>query len=249
MISQKEFDKHLEEYHKKTFITGYLKEFVYGGIDGIVTTFAVVAGFSGAEILSENVATALPIATVLLFGLANLFADGLSMGIGDFLSSRAEKKLYEENLRKEQLEFINNPAYEYAETKFILKQKGVSLEDANTLLEIYKKYPEFWTEFMMQYELEMAPPDESPSKKAIATFTSFILFGLIPLLPYIFGLQTNKLFLISAISASIALVILGTLRSFFTKEKMVVSIAETFILGFLAGSVAYGVGLLFANKL
>ncbi len=249
MISKDEFDEHLKTYHKQSTISGYLREMVYGGTDGIVTTFAVVAGFSGADILANDTGVSLPIIAVLLFGMANLLADGLSMGIGDFLSSRAEKKQYEDNLKRELQELDDNLEFEYAETQYILKNKGIAEEDAGALLNIYQKYPDFWIEFMMRYELNLAPPDDSPFKGALVTFLSFIVFGLIPLIPYILRIQALNMFIVSSISAIIALTLLGILRSKFTSEKVISSIFETVILGIIAGSVAYGVGLIFGSNL
>ncbi len=249
MISQEEFEEHIKVYHRKSTISVHLKEVVYGGIDGIVTTFAVVAGFTGAEMLGDGMGNGLPIIVVLLFGLANLFADGLSMGIGDFLSSRAEKKQYEDSLKREMLEVKNNLEYEQKETIYILMDKGISEHDAKGLLEIYQKYPDFWMEFMMRYELEMSPPDEAPFKGALATFLSFITFGFIPLIPYVFRFGAVNMFLISSISAIVALSLLGIFRSKVTNEKVLLSISETVFLGVVAGGVAYGVGLLFGGKL
>ncbi|MEZ4104630.1 MAG: VIT1/CCC1 transporter family protein, partial [Candidatus Paceibacterota bacterium] len=85
---------------KDSPITEYFKEVIYGGIDGIVTTFAVVAGFSGA-MLSNNDTTQFTFVVVLLFGLANLFADATSMGLGNFLSVRSDNDLYVANRNKE----------------------------------------------------------------------------------------------------------------------------------------------------
>lgn len=67
----------------------YLGEVILAGNDGIVTTFAVVSGFSGAALM-DGTALRLSIGVVMLFGLANLFSDGLSMGIGNFLARKAE---------------------------------------------------------------------------------------------------------------------------------------------------------------
>ena len=61
----------------------FLKSIVYGGLDGIITTFAVVAGVAGASLSSS---------IVLILGFANLIADGISMAVGDFLSSKAERE-------------------------------------------------------------------------------------------------------------------------------------------------------------
>lgn len=63
----------------------FLGEFVYGGIDGVVTTFAVVAGATGWS-LDVNV--------ILILGFANLIADGVSMSIGNYLSTQAERDQY-----------------------------------------------------------------------------------------------------------------------------------------------------------
>lgn len=65
-------------------IKKYLPEFVYGGIDGAVTTFAIVAGVVGASLSP---------AIILILGFANVLADGFSMGISNFLSQTSENDL------------------------------------------------------------------------------------------------------------------------------------------------------------
>lgn len=70
--------------HLKKHVEDYLSEFVYGGIDGAVTTFAVVAGATGARF---------DIKIVLVLGFANLIADGFSMGVGSYLSTKSEQEL------------------------------------------------------------------------------------------------------------------------------------------------------------
>mgnify|MGYP001588355272 FL=1 len=103
MASQEESLKklkiHLKEEHNISPFSTYLKEIVYGGNDGIVTTFAVVSGFSGAQSLIGNTIT--PAFTVLLFGLANLFADSVSMSLGNFISLRSQQDQYNSEKSKE----------------------------------------------------------------------------------------------------------------------------------------------------
>src|SRR3989338_7332916 len=103
-----DLEKHLKEEHKISTFSTYLKEIVYGGNDGIVTTFAVVAGFTGANTSLGS----LGYMTVLLFGLANLFADGTSMGLGNFLSTRSEHDRFHEEKNKELKEIHENPQME-----------------------------------------------------------------------------------------------------------------------------------------
>ena len=237
--------KHLEEVHGRTALTGYLKELVYGGIDGIITTFAVVAGFAGATLMDGE--SVIPVTIVLIFGLANLFADGFSMGVGDFLSSRAEKKLFEKEQKKELDEISRNCEFEITETLTILKERGFSDEDAGTLAEIYSRNTDFWVDFMMRYELDMPMPDESPARGAAVTFLSFLCFGSVPLLPYMFDLSVNGgNFILASIAATFALAVLGVIRARFTRENMFLSMAEIVGLGMFAAFIAYFVGTLFA---
>lgn len=239
--TEREFRHHLESEHKKTPFSTYLKEIVYGGTDGIITTFAVVAGFSGAQRDGGNI----PLITVLLFGLANLFADGVSMGLGNFLSIRADKDLYRTEKDKEHHEIIHNQHMEQSETEHILKSKGFSDSEAAQIARLYMKNPDYWTEFMMREELNMAnPEDHNPLYTGIATFISFVVFGSIPLVPYIVR-QNGPLFSLSILFTLIALVTLGYLRFRVTKESLARSLGEVVILGSSAATIAYFVGTFF----
>lgn len=239
------FEQHLIDEHNKSSLTDNLKEVVYGGIDGIVTTFAVVAGFSGVTTLGDSSNLNMPVVVVLLFGLANLFADGFSMAVGEFLSARAEKKLYLKEYKKELKEMEKNIDFEYDESLDLLKKQGISEEDARAIIDIYKKYPHFWADFMMRYELEMSHPDHSQFRGALITFISFLCFGVIPLIPYMINFKVGNLFSISYAFTCLALLILGGLRARFTKENVLLSIVEIVGLGTVAAMIAYFVGSLF----
>ncbi|HLD01958.1 MAG TPA: VIT1/CCC1 transporter family protein [Patescibacteria group bacterium] len=236
--------EHLKKEHQASPIQTYLKEIVYGGNDGIVTTFAVVAGFTGAQ-----AASAIPqysFLTVLLFGLANLSADAASMGLGNFLSLRAEKDVYKSEEDKERHEVRTHPEDEKKETIEILQEKGFSQEDANALTKIYATNENYWVSFMMNYELEMANPSkENPTLTALATFSSFILFGFIPLLPYLLLKDEPGVFLFSCLSTFSALVMLGVLRFRVTTGGLLRSISEIVLVGGTASTIAYLVGTFF----
>lgn len=241
-FTKNDLDNHLKESHNKTFFSDYLKEIVFGGVDGIVTTFAITAGFAGSAITSESSgAVVLPIAAVLIFGFANLLADGFSMGVGEFLSARAEKKNYEKEFLKEKESIVDELDFEIKETIFLLKEKGFNDEDAKKLVEIFQKNHKYWAEFMVNYEIGIFDYDGSPLKQAFATISSFIFFGFIPLISYVFSFEENQ-FLFSIFFSFIALIILSILRALVTKEPYFKSIFETLILGILAGAIAFGVG-------
>lgn len=235
---------HLQQEHRVSPLQTYLKEIVYGGSDGIVTTFAVVAGFTGAS-AGASIAT-YSIATVLLFGLANLFADGASMGLSNFLSLRAEKDVYKGEQEKEYHEVKNNPDMEKAETIEILVNKGFTEQQAQELTRIYATNQSYWVEWMMNNELELPnPTGENPFLTGLATFSAFIVFGSIPLLPYILGMPTQNIFMYSCIAAFSALVVLGLIRFKVTGENILRSVLEIVALGGTSAAIAYFVGTFF----
>lgn len=237
--------EHLKNEHKISPVQTYLKEIVYGGSDGIITTFAVVAGFSGAQ--AGSVVSTYPYAIVLLFGLANLFADATSMGLSNFLSLRSEKDLYRAEEQKELYEIRNHPKEEKEETIEILKQKGFSEKDAIAMALLYAKNEKYWLSFMMNDELEMPnPKGENPLLTGLATFSAFMVFGFIPLIPYVVGGGHDNLFYYSIASAFSALFLLGLVRYKVTGESVVRSVSEVLLIGGLSATIAYVVGTFFA---
>ena len=239
-----DLEGHLAREHRQTPFSQYLREIVYGGNDGIVTTFAVVAGFAGAQ--KDPASSAVPVISVLLFGLANLIADGLSMSLGSFLSLRANQDVYKNTKAKEHHEITHEPDNEYAETLEILRRKGFAEKDARTVATLYRKNTPYWTEFMMKDELEMANPEnEKPMFVALSTFFSFLAFGIIPLLPYILAIKITALFPLSVAFTGIALLLLGLLRGIVTQRAALRAIVETLVVGGISTSAAYVVGSFF----
>lgn len=240
--------EHLAEEHRQSPFASYFKEVIYGGVDGIVTTFAVVAGFSGAA-LSNDTTMQLSFAVVLLFGLANLFADATSMGLGNFLSVKSEQDLYNSARDKETHEVRHNAEMEYEETITIMMQKGFSKEDSITLAGIYRKNETYWVDFMMNHELEMPDPrDENPIHTGLATFVSFLIFGAIPLLPFIFLSSASPAFVfkMSIAGTFTALVLLGLLKWRVIGSSLPKSLFEVVVVGGVAALIAFFVGTLFS---
>lgn len=233
--------KHLEEEHKITPFSAYLKEIVYGGNDGIITTFAIVAGFAGAQ---ANLIQ-LPVYTVLLFGFANLFADGVSMALGNLLSIRSEQDVYANEKSKEMHEIKHNTEMERIESVQILITRGFTKPQAEQLISIYMTNPKYWVDFMMNQELELPNPEkDNPSMMSLVTFISFVCFGFIPLTPYVF-FHGSSLFIASIFTTAIALFLLGVMRWRISKQSFIRSVGEMLLLGGAAAIVAYVVGTLF----
>jgi VIT1/CCC1 family predicted Fe2+/Mn2+ transporter len=244
-LKQEEFQKHLEKEHKVNPVSANLKEIVYGGTDGIVTTFAVVAGFAGAT-GGNSMIVGVSVITVLIFGLANLFADGVSMSLGNFLSIRADKDIYKKNKEKERDEIRKSKDFELSETALLLETKGFTKDQAQKITELYAENEEYWVDFMMRYELGLPnAEDENPIVSSVATFIAFILFGSIPIAPYILFQSSLNIFLYSVTATALALIILGYLRGKVANMKYTRTVLESLLLGGTAAFVAYLVGTLF----
>lgn len=217
----------------------YIGDVVYGGLDGIVTTFAVVSGVAGAQ-LGVNV--------VLILGLANLLADGFSMATGAYLSAKSEREYYQRELARERWEVEHMPEAERAELYEIYRQQGYPDEDARHMVEIKTRDPERWVEAMMVEELNLLPDERKPLYSALATFAAFVLAGVLPLLVYLTGLLIavpgEARFPVAAGLSGIALFGLGAAKVYVTRLNPLRSGLEMLVVGGLAAGVAYGVGIL-----
>lgn len=234
--------------HQRSAVTDHFKEVVYGGVDGIITTFAVVAGFSGAS-LSSDTTSQLSFSIMLLFGLANLFADATSMGLGNFLSVRSEHDLYRVKREKEKQLIEGDTEAELKETVLLLEYKGFSREDAAAVAALYQRNEEYWLDFMMTHELELADPRrDNPLYTGLATFCSFVVFGAVPLIPFMFSMSNDStdVFLLSLLGTFSALIILGLLKWYIIGTKLTYALFEVLVVGGAAATIAYFVGTFFS---
>ncbi len=217
----------------------YIKSIVYGGLDGIVTTFAVVAGVNGASLAAG---------VVLILGFANLVADGLSMAIGDFLSTKSEQEYQRTERAREQWEVEHYPEGEKKELRELYEAKGISADDARQMVETVSRHPKAWVDIMMVEELGILADEESPFKNALTTFLSFAVFGFMPLLTSVLAqfvpfLSRNS-FAVSAALVAVTLFALGAAKTKITGRPWLGSGLETLVVGGITAAAAWGVGKL-----
>lgn len=214
----------------------YLGEFVYGGIDGSVTTFAVVAGSVGAGLDS---------AIIIILGFANLFADGFAMSIGAYLSTRSEQDNYEKHKKVEYYEVEAFPEVERQEVEEIYRQKGFDGELLQQVVDVITSDKDRWVDVMMKEELHMMKHTKSAFMVGLVTYISFISIGLIPLSLYVWDYLagfSGNLFLGTSILTSLGFILIGLLKTYVTETNRIKGISETLLLGILAAFVAYYVG-------
>jgi len=228
--------KRVHEFHK-VGQGQYIKSVVYGGLDGVVTTFAIVAGVVGADLKSG---------IILILGFANLFADGLSMAVGDYLSSKAEQEFIKAERTREEWEMENHPEGEKQEMIELYNSKGYSIEDATQIVTLMLKNEKAFVDTMMVEELGLLEETESPIKNALATFFSFAIFGFVPLFIYLITMIIPQLasntFLLASILTGLTLFSLGALKTRFTDKSWFKSGMEMLIVGGLAAAAAYFIG-------
>ena len=211
----------------------YLRDWVYGGIDGSVTTFAVVTGVSGAE-LSTRI--------ILILGMANLLADGFSMAASNYLGTRTERQ-EEDALRARERRHIDVDAEgEREEVRQILAAKGFTDADLERAVAIVTSDRERWIDFMMSEEYGVARATRSARAAALATFSAFSLCGLVPLLPFV--LSMPNAFAISVVMTAITFFLIGSARSRWLLLPWWRAGAETLAVGGIAAALAYGAGWL-----
>lgn len=217
----------------------YLGEMVYGGLDGIITTFAVVSGVAGAQLGTP---------VILILGLANLFADGFSMATGAYLSTKSEQEYYRKEYERETWEVEHFPDGERAELEEVYLRRGFSEEEARQMVEIQSRDPKRWVQAMMVDELEMLEDKANPLVNALVTFGAFVLAGATPLLVYLLGLafpiSSQVSFPVSLGLSALALFGLGAAKVLVTRLNPLRSGLEMLVVGGLAAGVAYLVGAL-----
>lgn len=234
-IDEATLQRHRAEERHGHRLGASIREIVYGGNDGIVTTFAVVAGTVGAD---------LPHSIVIILGLANLLADGLSMATGAYLSEKSDQAQWERIRAEEMKEIAEIPDIERAEVAEYFAKLGFAGADLERAVEIVTADKERWVDVMMVSEHGHAGSEDSkPLLDGVMTFLSFVTFGAIPLLPYFLGVPEKSRFTVAIIGTAIALVLLGGARSYVTKEKPYRGPLEIVFVGALGAVVAYGVGV------
>ena len=218
---------------------GFLKDSIYGAIDGAVTTFAVISSAAGAG-LSSGI--------VIVLGLANLLADGFSMAAGNFSGTRAENQAARKARREEEEEIDKHPEGEREEIRQIFAAKGFEGEVLEEIVTVITADRERWVDTMMQEEHGQAGGLPSAGKAALATFVAFLLIGGIPLAAYLVDLARPDLmadpFWPACLLTGCAFFAIGAVKSRFVDQHWALGGAETLGIGALAAGMAYGVGAL-----
>jgi VIT1/CCC1 family predicted Fe2+/Mn2+ transporter len=210
-----------------------VRDIVLGMSDGLTVPFALAAGISGAVAASHLVVTA---------GVAELAAGGISMGLGGYLAARSEIEHYESEERREFEETEKMPDEERNEIEVIFRSYGMSGKDLQNAVDAITSNRKRWVDFMMKYELGLDKPNPREAPRSAATIGgSYVVGGIVPLLPYFLMPDARSALVISIVVTAIALTIFGAVKGRFTGVSPVRSALQTLTIGGLAAAVAFAV--------
>jgi VIT1/CCC1 family predicted Fe2+/Mn2+ transporter len=216
--------------------TSYLRDLVYGAIDGTITTFAVVAGVVGASLRPT---------VIIILGVANLVADGFSMAASNFLATRSEREQRERVKREEERHVASFPEGEREEVRQIYAAKGFTGADLERAVEIITADRKRWIDTMLQEEHGLPSSSLQPFRSGAATFVAFVAVGTVPLLAFLYDWLVGALtrpFMWSSLLTAMAFFSVGALKGRFVDLPAWRAGAETLAVGGIAALAAYGLG-------
>ena len=219
---------------------GHIGDAVLGGIDGGVTTFAIVAGAAGGGFSAT---------VMVVLGVANLLADGFSMAVSNYQSVRSQRELIAEARRMERAHISAIPGGEREEIRQIFAGKGFQGETLERIVDTITGDEGLWVDTMIREEHGLELQTRSPFRAGAVTFGAFSLAGLVPLLPFVLSpllyalLPGVSLFALSAFATGMVFFAVGAAKGRYLGQSALRGGAETLVTGGAAAALAYAVGM------
>jgi vacuolar iron transporter family protein len=207
----------------------YLRDWIYGGIDGTITTFAIVAGVVGAD---------MPGSVVLVLGLANLIADGFAMGAGNYSGTKAEIDDYQRLLAIERKHIEVEPSGEREEIRQIFAGKGFDGPELERIVDVITADKERWAKTMAVEEYGLSPALKSPIRAALSTSAAFVLSGLVPLISYLAAYSLTA----CVVATGLVFFGIGAAKSRWSLAGWLRSGTETLVIGMSAAGLSFWIG-------
>lgn len=230
-------DHHFHEQHSTS--SDLLRDIVIGMSDGLTVPFALAAGLTGAI---DNTSL------IIIAGLAEVAAGSIAMGLGGYLAGQTEVDHYNAELKREYEEVELLPEKEREEVREFFEGLGLSKDIQEKAVVELTKDKDVWVKFMMKHELGMEKPDEKRAgKSAFNIALSYIIGGLVPLLPYFFVSGTLQGLKISAVITLICLFIFGYYKSKLTGVSPLKGGLKVMFIGALAASAAFIIARIIQN--
>jgi len=220
---------HQEDWH--TPKGRLIREFVFGANDGIVTLIGFLVGVTGALTSTRP---------IILASVALIIAGSVSMMIGAYLSSKAQREFFEHEIAREQWEIKNMPDMEIAEVRDHYRGMGFSESETDMIVKRITSDPKLWLRFMMHEELGMTEESfDNPLTSGLVVGAAYFVASWIPVMPYFF-IDQIPVALLWAIVLSLALMVgIGFIKARLGGTSLWKSAGEMALLGSLAAAIGY----------
>ena len=183
---------------------------------------------------------------VVTAGLAEVAAGAIAMGLGGYLAAKTDQQHYDAERAREFREVDEVPDREIAEVRDILVGYGMTPEQAAPVVDAMCKDRNRWVDFMMRFELGLEPSEPARARKSAATIGgSYIVGGLVPLVPYLVTHELRTALWVSVGSTLAALLAFGFVKARFTGINPIKGAAQTALIGGLAAGAAYAIASMF----
>ena len=212
----------------------YLSDAVLGGVDGCITTFAIV---------SSSVGMGLPSVAVLILGIANIVADGFSMAASNYQAVVSRRDYLKAVRASEEKHIDLVPEGEKEEVRQIFARKGFEGDVLEQIVQVITADRDVWVDTMLKDEHGLQTDIPSPLFAAIATFLAFLSVGLMPLIPFMLPvIEEKEIFPVSITVALSVFLVIGAVKGKLLKQSMVRAALQTFSIGGVAAGLAYLIG-------
>jgi len=214
---------------------GKIRSIILGLNDGLISTFTLLIGVAAATLISTGSNS-----IVVLTGIAAMVSGAISMGLGEYISSKSEFNYIKNEIKKEKAEIELFPEEEKEEVRDMFAKMGFKGDNLNSCVDTITSDKEVWLNFLLKSELGMEEP-ENPILGAILTFVSFVVGAFIPLFAYLLNLGITSLIISTTLSFT-ALFTIGALKSSITGETRLKGALEMVLIGIVAFIASYTIG-------
>jgi len=237
-MAKKQINPFAHEHAETSSRGKTIKNLVFGIQDGSLSTLGVVTGVTGAAV--DN-------SLIILAGVVALAAEAMSMGAGEYISSKSEIEVYQHEVELEKKEMERVPEIERQEIVDIYKAKGFKGKLLNRIVNKITSDKKLWLDTMLREELGFPEKFADPKKLGFLMFLASLLGGVIPIVPYLF-FHPNMAIFVSVIITAATLFIVGAAKTIITKGRWVKSGAEMMLIGMLVALVGYSIGSIFGVR-
>jgi VIT1/CCC1 family predicted Fe2+/Mn2+ transporter len=212
-----------------------IRELVFGVQDGLISTVGLLAGVQGA---TENNTV------VMITGLTAMFSGAISMATGSYLSSNAQKEIFDKELREAEILAEKEP---YLAAEGLLKslsQEGLSREQSYSIVKLLLRQQDVFLRTFQEKVFGLGTAEiNRPLQAALVMGASFIVGALIPLLPYLILAGMQALYLSITLAAA-TLFSVGVFKGYLAARSPWLSGLEFFVIAVGAAFLGYLIGLI-----